>query len=54
MNLHRIISLLLQSLNQHTIYLPYSMDHRFTYIDIGGIPGPPGPILFGGGPLIPP
>ena len=25
-----------------------------TYIDIGGIPGPPGPILVGGGPRIPP
>lgn len=42
-------------------YLPYSIIKKFThfiqhctYIDIGGIPGPTGPILFGGGPRIPP
>ena len=42
-------------LSQIEIDLPYIvLDWFKTYIDIGGIPpGPPGPILFGGGPLIP-
>ena len=55
MNLHRVISPLLQSKFESTHHLsPLFHGPQITYIDIGGIPGPPGPILFGGGPLIPP